>query len=263
MTRRIKRYKDFEVTLSILNEGFIRPPREAQRNWLLNRALNEFADDLHNLDDISSRFVGGSDEVLLEDRTQAVLDDQSIMEDWQIPVVRAMAKAVTESHGDILEVGFGRGVSSTCIQEEGARSHTIIECNDAIVADFERWRRRYPDEDIRLVHGRWQDVVDRLEQYDGVLFHTYPLNEQEFLEYVVQSVTFAEHFFPTAAEHLRPGGVFTYLTNESESLSRGHQRLVLRYFGSFTLSRIGPLALPADSKDDLWADSMVVIKAIK
>jgi guanidinoacetate N-methyltransferase len=225
--------------------------------------MNEFASDLKHLDDVARRFVGGSDSLLLTDRTQAVLEEREIMEDWQIPVVQAMARAVTESHGDILEVGFGRGVSSGFIQEFGARSHTIIECNDSIVERFHRWKENFPGRDIRLIHGLWQDVVDQLEMYDGILFHTYPLNEQEYLENVVQSVTFAAHFFPTAAGHLRPGGAFSYLTNEIDSLSRGHQRLIFQYFSSFTLSIVGPLELPADSKDDLWADTMAVIKAVK
>ena len=38
MTRRIKRKKDFEVSLTLKNDDFIRPPRDAQRNWLLNEA---------------------------------------------------------------------------------------------------------------------------------------------------------------------------------------------------------------------------------
>ncbi|NIP94473.1 MAG: class I SAM-dependent methyltransferase, partial [Akkermansiaceae bacterium] len=59
---------------------------------------------------------------------------------------------------------------------------------------------------------------------------TYPLTEEEFVNYVAQSSTFAEHFFDTAAAHLRPGGVFTYLTNEIDSLSRAHQRALLKRF---------------------------------
>lgn len=263
MTRRIKRYKDFEVTLSISNDDFIKPPRIAQRNWLLNRALYEFADDLMRLDALSARFVAGTDRSVLEDRTHAVLTAQEIMEDWQIPVVRAMAEIVGETHGHVLEVGFGRGVSSTFIQDLGVRSHTIIECNNAIVAEFQNWRRQYPDREIRLIHGMWQDVTEQLKSYDGILFHAYPLNEGEFLEYVVHSTTFAAHFFSTAAEHLQEGGVFTYLTNETDSLSRGHQRELFRQFSSFTLSVIGPLTVPKDSKDDLWGDTMVVVRAVK
>jgi guanidinoacetate N-methyltransferase len=263
MTRRLRRHRDFEVVLQIARDDFIRPPREAQRNWLLNRALNEFVDDLQHLDEVARRFVPGRDQARLEDRTQAVLRDEEIMEDWQIPVMRAMAEIVAETHGDVLEVGFGRGISATLIQEAGVRSHTVVECNDDVVERFHRWRERFPGRDIRLVHGRWQDTVERLGSYDGIFFHTYPLNEEEYVEHVVRSVTFAEHFFPTAADHLRPGGIFTYLTNEPDSLSRAHQRLVFRHFREFTLRRVAPLALPEDSRDDLWGDSMVVIRAVK
>ncbi len=263
MTRRLRRLRDFEVALQITSDDFIRPPREAQRNWLLNRALGEFADDLQHLDEVSRRFVAGRDQVQLADRTQAVLRDEEIMEDWQIPVMQAMAEIVTESHGDVLEVGFGRGVSATMIQEAGVRSHTIVECNDDVVERFHRWREQYPEREIRLIHGRWQDTLEQFGSYDGVFFHTYPLNEEEYVEHVVRSVTFAEHFFPTAAGHLRQGGIFTYLTNEPDSLSRAHQRLVFRYFREFMLRQVAPLALPEESRDDLWGDSMVVIKAVK
>ena len=263
MTRRFKRHKDFEVALQILNDDFIRPPREAQRNWLLNRALGELKMDLEHLDEAARRFVAGSDEILRMDRTQAVLSDEEIMEDWQVPIMKAMAEAVTSSGGDILEIGFGRGVASDLIQSRGVRSHTVVECNDAIVARFRLWAAGYPDRDIRLIHGKWQDVVDRFGLYDGVFYHAYPLNESEYVEQVVNSVTFAEHFFPVASRHLRSGGVFTYLTNEADSLSRAHQRLLFRYFSSFSLQLVGPLSLPENSRDDLWADSMVVIQAFK
>ena len=261
--RRLRRHREFEVALQINGEDFIRPPREAQRNWLVNRALNELVGDLLHLDQVSRGFVAGRDWTDLRDRTQVALADHEIMEDWQIPVMRAMAEIVTQGAGDVLEIGFGRGVSATFIQELGVRSHTVVECNDDVVARFARWRDRYPDRDIRLIHGRWQDTLDRMGQYDGVFFHTYPLNTEEYVEQVAQSVTFAEHFFPTAADLLRGGGIFTYLTNEMDSLSRAHQRLLFRHFREFTLRRVTSLALPADSRDDLWGDSMVVIRAVR
>jgi guanidinoacetate N-methyltransferase len=263
MTRRLRRTSDFEVVLQVNNDSFINPPRESQRNWLLNRALNEFVDDITQLDVLARRFVPGAEVVQLEDRTNAPLRDDEIMEDWQIPIMRAMAAYVTESHGDILEVGFGRGLSATYIQEAGVRSHTIIECNDSVVDRYFRWKEQYPGRDIRLIHAKWQDATEQLGLYDGIFFHTYPLNEEDFVEQVAHSVTFAAHFFPTAAAHLRKGGVFTYLTNEIDSLSRGHQRLVFRYFSSFTASLVRDLELTEDSKDSLWADSMVVIKAVR
>ncbi len=263
MTKRFKRLRDFDVSLQIKNAAFIHPPRDAQKNWLLNRALNEFVDDLAQLDEISRDLVPGADAQPLEDRTQAKLADEEIMESWQRPLMNAMAEAVTASHGDVLEVGFGLGVSSAYIQAQGVNSHTIIECNDSIVERFHAWRNGYPDADIRLIHGRWQDVIGQLDVYDGVFFHTYPLNESERLEHVADSTTFAEHFMPTAAAHTRVGGAFTYLTNEIDSLSRGHQRLLFKYFDSIELRVIDSLNLPHDVKDAWWANSMVVVRAVK
>lgn len=261
MTKRFKRLRDFDLELRIKRDDFVRPPREAQRNWLLNRAINEFVDDLTHIDALASRFVPGQDAAALADRTQLDLRDDEIMEDWQIPLMEAMADVVTESHGDILEVGFGIGVSACAIQDRGVRSHTIIECNDFVVARYERWRQAYPDADIRLVHGRWQDTLGDLGAFDGIFFHTYPLNEEERLEHISPGTTFASHFVDHAAAHLRPGGVFTYLTNEIDSLGRGHQRLLLKHFDSITVSVVDSLELPEDVRDAWWADSMVVVGA--
>lgn len=263
MTRRLRRHDSFEVVLQITDDAFIRPPRDAQRNWLLNRTLNELTDELMHLDAVARRFVPGREHAGLPDRANATLRDDEIMEDWQIPVMQAMAEVVTAEHGAVLEVGFGRGISATMIQDAGVRSHTIVECNDDVIARYDRWRERYPDRDIRLIRGRWQDTVDQFGKYDGIFFHTYPLSEEEYVEQVVRSVTFAASFFPVAAAHLREGGVFAYLTNEIDSLGRAHQRLLLRWFREFAMRAVGPLELPADSRDDLWGDSMIVVKAVR
>ena len=77
---------------------------------------------------------------------------------------------------------------------------------------------------------------------------------------VLESVTFAEHFFATAARCLRPGGVFSYFTNEIDSFSRRHQRKLLEYFASLSLEVVRGLRPPPDS-NYWWADSMVVVRA--
>ena len=82
------------------------------------------------------------------------------------------------------------------------------------------------------------------------------------MKYVHGRATFAEHFFETASEHLRPGGVFTYFSNEIDSLGRGHQRALFKHFSSFSLKMIH-LELPDDINDTWWADSMVIVKAVK
>lgn len=263
MTRRIKRTSQFDLSFQIKNEDFIKTPRDYQRNWLLNRTMNEFAHDLLALDSIALNLVTGSEVQGMSDRTQSQLSDTEIMEDWQIPIMREMARVATSKGGDILEIGFGRGVGSSFIQEHETDSHTIIECNDSIVSRFERWKIQYPNKQIQVKHGLWQDVLPTLGKFDGIFFHTYPLKESDYVEQIAESTTFAEHFFPSAAAHLRPNGIFTYLSNEIDSLSRSHQRLLFRHFKTIELQLVSDLKLPEHVKDQWWSDSMMLVKAIK
>lgn len=263
MTRRIKRLAEFDLSLQLKDPNFVKTPRDYQRNWLLNRSMNEFAHDVFALDDLASRFVTGSEVQPMDDRSQANLSDKEIMEDWQTPIMQAMAEVVSYNKGHILEIGFGRGVGSGLIQRCGVDAHTIIECNDSIVARFEDWKQQYPERSINIQHGLWQDVLPNLGQFDGIFFHTYPLKESDYVEQIANSVTFAEHFFKHAAAHLREGGIFTYLSNEIDSLSRSHQRSLFKHFSSIEMKIVKDLALPQDVKDQWWADSMVIVKAVK
>jgi amino acid adenylation domain-containing protein len=268
----IQRKPEFEVFLKINKDEFLTPPRANQRNWLLRRALDEFSDDLLALDDVSKRFVSGSDRADIA-RTwtdshaeyrpsELIIEGQQVMQDWEAPLMKAMAEIVTEQRGDVLEVGFGMGISASYIQAGLPKSHTIIECNREVMQAFGEWAERYRGRDIRLVQGRWQDVVDDLGLFDGVFFDTYPASEAEFEESVINSINFAEGFVPVAAKLLRPGGVFTYYSNEIDSFSRRHQRYLLSHFSSFTLSVVRSL-LPPDDCHYWWADSMVLVKAVK
>lgn len=264
MTKRTKRTRNFELRLEISDDQYLSTPRESQRNWMLNRLMKETSDELEHLHDLSKSFVAGVDgSTGLADRSQRALSDREIMEDWQIPVMEAMAKVVTKSRGSILEIGFGRGIGSDFIQAANVSKHTIIECNPSIIQRYETWKTRYHDRDICLTPGMWQDVIEDMGTFDGIFFHTYPLNEAEFVEQVVKSSTFAEHFFSVAAKHLNPNGVFSYLTNEFDSLSRGHQRAILDHFSRFSLSKLTGLAIPEDTADAMWAQSMMIVEAVK
>jgi spermidine synthase len=272
MQSRICRRSQFELKLDIKQEGFIKPADPSQQNWLITRSMDELADDLIHLDNVSKRFVEGSrrkeiveDWALSQakyDDTQLVIDGQQVMQDWERPYMEAMAKIVTESHGDVLEIGFGMGISASYIQAMGVKSYTVIECNHDVHERFEQWKARFPERDIRLVSGTWQSEIDTLGTFDGIFFDTYPLSESEFRDYVVRDITFAQHFFAAAARHLRPGGVFTYYSNEIDSVSRRHQRELFKHFKSVTFSVQNPLFPPGDC-NYWWADSMIVTRCIK
>lgn len=264
MTKRMRRTHNLELALTIKNDDFIRPPRDSQRTWHLNRVVTEAVNELDHLHTVAPTFVRGADDGALQgDRTQGALTDDDIMEDWQIPVMQAMAAQLTKSSGDILEIGFGRGIGSDFLQAGNIRSHTIIECNDDVVARFHRWKETKGSADIRLHHGMWQDVLPSLGAFDGIFFHTYPLNPEEYVEQVVRSSTFAEHFFDAAAAHLKTGGTFTYLTNEADSISRAHQRALLSRFREVRMSVLPDLPIPEDTRDAMWLKQMIIMAAVK
>jgi guanidinoacetate N-methyltransferase len=266
------RRKNFDITLDIKDENFISTPNPSQKNWGIDRSLEEIADDLIDIDVVSKRFIEGSEREAIQDEwavsqakyddTQLIIDGQQVMQDWERPYMEAMSKTVTENGGDILELGFGMGISASYIQSYRPKSYTVIECNEDVKNNFETWQKKYPDSDTQLVLGKWQDVIHQLGTYDGIFFDTYPLSEDEFNDYVVEDVTFAAHFFETAAAHLKKGGIFTYYSNEINSVSRRHQRKLFEHFESVTFSVVNPLFPPEDC-NYWWADSMMLIKAIK
>jgi guanidinoacetate N-methyltransferase len=259
--RKLKRTSVFDLTLEVKADDFVSPPAASQRHWLFNRFIREAVADLKALDALADRFVPGGARSFPGDMCSAELSDEEIMEDWQLPLMRAMADIAGIEGGNVLEIGFGRGVSAELLQDKRVGSHTVIECNPSVVRRFHEWRATHAERDIRMVQGLWQDVIGSLGVFDSIFFHTYALDEDEAAERL-SSVTFADDFFPVAAEHLISGGTLTYLTNEIDSLSRSHQRLLLEHFRSIRLE-IVPLSLPSDVRDAWWADSMVVIEVTK
>jgi len=264
MTKRIVRHSDFEITLNIHSDKFLSTPRASQRQWLIQRLLKETHDELVHLDRQAESMVSGSDELIDLDRATGVLADDDIMEDWQIPVMREMASIVCANNSDVLEIGMGRGIASDFIQSHEPKSHTIIECNkDIATTRFEHWKRQYAGRAIHMHEALWQDCLASLSKFDGILFHTYPLNDEEFVQTVVKDVTFAAHFLETASKHLHTGGSLTYLTNEVDSFSRAHQRALFEHFSSVTLSLIRDLDIPDNTRDALWVNQIVLVKAVK
>ena len=177
--------------------------------------------------------------------------------------MRAMAAIAGRSGGDVLEIGFGRGVSADFIQGFDVASHTIVEAEPNVVEKYFRpWRRKHADAIIQIHIHKWQECDFDPQSFDAILFHAYPLDEAEFFEHIVDSVTYAEHAVPTMANLLRPGGRFTYLSNEIDSLSRSHQRLLLRHFSQFSVEMID-LEVPEDTYDAYWAPQMVIVEAVR
>ena len=66
-------------------------------------------------------------------------EDVIIMMDWEHPIMSASAAYITENGGDILEIGFGMGISAGYIQSHSISSHTIIEPHPQMVEKAVEW----------------------------------------------------------------------------------------------------------------------------
>ncbi len=140
-----------------------------------------------------------------------------VMEVWEAPYMRRLASVAAARGGVVLEVGFGLGISASHVQRHpGVQRHIILEANATV---FERLRRfslraRVPTEPR---FGFWEDLVPAhpSESVDGILFDTYPLTPAEVHR---NHLGFVEHAFRL----LRPGGVFTYYSDEVRELSQAH-----------------------------------------
>jgi hypothetical protein len=149
-----------------------------------------------------------------------------VMQYWEAPVMRAMVDAVAHRTKAILEVGYGLGISAELIQQKQVASHTILEPHPQIFERLTLWARRKSH--VSAIQTSWEEWIRTAEdsRLDGILFDTYPLRK---------SMMHKNHFtfFPEAKRLLKPGGLFTYYSDEALYVCPEHQDVLLRHFQNF------------------------------
>lgn len=108
----------------------------------------------------------------LEDRVtfseDKLMDSESkaVMMAWEKPLMEAHAKAVCSGGGHVLNIGFGMGLVDAAIQQYAPVTHTIVEAHPEVYKRMIQtgWGDK---ENVKIVFGRWQDVISQLETYDG------------------------------------------------------------------------------------------------
>ena len=74
--------------------------------------------------------------LIFEDDKIYYVDEDIVLEvmmDWEDDIMKASADYICENGGDILEFGFGMGISAGHIQNNNINSHTIIENHPQII----------------------------------------------------------------------------------------------------------------------------------
>ncbi|KAI8548603.1 hypothetical protein RHMOL_Rhmol07G0285800 [Rhododendron molle] len=140
----------------------------------------------------------------LEDRVSfsedKLMDSESkaVMMAWEKPLMEAHAKAVCSGGGHILNIGFGMGLVDTAIQQYAPVAHTIVEAHPEVYDRMLRsgWGEK---ENVKIILGRWQDVLPQLESYDGIFFDTYGEYYEDMREF--------HQLLPSL---LKPGGIYSF-----------------------------------------------------
>ena len=116
----------------------------------------------------------------------SIMDGKDIvMHEWEHPMMKKHAEIVCQNGGDILELGFGMGISAGYIQQQDIKSHTIIEKNKNVHERLCKWAEDKPN--VKIIFGDWVDNLPD-KKFDGVFFDTYNDINRMFLPLRLLSV---------------------------------------------------------------------------
>ena len=96
---------------------------------------------------------------------------QTVMHEWEHPIMKVKADYVCQNGGDIIEFGFGMGISADYIQQHDIKSHTICEIHPQIIERLHIWAQDKPN--VIILEGDWWDNIDKMKKYNGILFDTH------------------------------------------------------------------------------------------
>ena len=114
---------------------------------------------------ISSSLIFSDDKITISG------SDAQVMMDWEHPIMSASAAYVTQGGGDILEIGFGMGISAGYMHSHSISSHTIIENHPQIIPKAVEWTSGKSN--VTIVSQSWYDVRNSIGTFDGIFYDTY------------------------------------------------------------------------------------------
>jgi len=99
-----------------------------------------------------------------------------VMMSWEKPYMEKCVE-VLKPHGDVLEIGFGMGYSATAINKYRLNSYTVIEKDEGVIKNFNKWKLKQKNKKINVIKGMWQYVLPFLnKKYDCIFFDDSPSN---------------------------------------------------------------------------------------
>ena len=124
-----------------------------------------------------------------------------VMMNWEDSLMSASAANVCKGGGDILEIGFGMGISAGYMHSHSISSHTIIENHPEVIPKAQAWASGKSN--VTIITGSWYDVRNSLSTYDGVFYDTF--GDDDMI-----------HFSSSLSSLVKEGGVATWWNNLEE-----------------------------------------------
>ena len=131
----------------------------------------------------------------------------AVMMEWEKPLMEMHAEYVCWADVDnevgpfVVNIGHGMSIVDTAIQSHNPAFHLVVEAHPQIYLRAQTWATSFPQSNIRVVHGKWQEVllaeVEKLgRKLDGLFFDTW----EETVEDLI----------PLLPLILRPNGRFSF-----------------------------------------------------
>lgn len=123
------------------------------------------------------------DKIFFSDNTGV----KAVMMDWEAPIMAAHAQYVAENGGNILEIGYGLGISARAIQTYSPNSHTIVEIHPDIAKEAQIWANK--QRGVSIVQGDWYGLtkeIQALGPFDGIFYDAYG---DDNIQYLVEFCT--------------------------------------------------------------------------
>eukprot|EP00007_Cunea_sp_BSH-02190019_P002805 CAMPEP_0174246984 /NCGR_PEP_ID=MMETSP0417-20130205/42342_1 /TAXON_ID=242541 /ORGANISM="Mayorella sp, Strain BSH-02190019" /LENGTH=381 /DNA_ID=CAMNT_0015326837 /DNA_START=508 /DNA_END=1653 /DNA_ORIENTATION=- len=130
---------------------------------------------------------------------------RGVMMQWEEGLMKHHANVLCRTKGDVLNVGFGMGIIDGFVEELEYKTHTIIEAHPAVYAKMKHdgWLEK---PNVRVLFGRWQDVIPQLGTYDSIFFDTFGEDDEEMQQF--------HELLPTI---LKEGGTYSFFNGMAPS----------------------------------------------
>ncbi|VVP34100.1 hypothetical protein PS862_04527 [Pseudomonas fluorescens] len=96
------------------------------------------------------------------------IGDSFVMHEWERPLIRRMVDDLAlTSQDEVLEVGYGMGISATMIQQAQPALHTIVEPHPVVLEKARAWKAERAN--VQLIAGYWQQL-EGTQRFSAIFF---------------------------------------------------------------------------------------------